>query len=210
MKMSSVTTTTGKKELDTLDIIYKSAKKIELITESMMDKLRKEQEEEKVELNINDILKNELQMLEGNLEFKHGVQKEIILSEYIPNIYGVYNNFSQALANIIQNSLDSMYGRDNKNLKIRTTLDDENIIVQISDSGCGIREENINKLFDPFYTSKPKTVDDGSDEPKGTGLGLYSCYNMLKPYKAKFRVSSQVDIGTTFEIAIPVEINQKK
>lgn len=208
MKMKGMSSET--KELDTLDIIYKSAKKIELITESLMDKLRKEQEEERVEININDILRNELQILEGNLEFKHEVDKEIILSDYIPEIYGVYNNLSQAIANIIQNALDSMYGRDNKSLRIRTTLGEESIIIQITDTGCGIREENINKLFDPFYTSKPKIIEDDSNEPKGTGLGLYSCYNMLKPYKAKFRVSSQVNIGTTFEIAIPVDINQKK
>ena len=208
MKMAGGTTNV--KSLDTMDIIYKSAKKIELITDSMMDKLRKEQDEEKVELNINEVLRNELQILEGNLEFKHNVQKEINLSDYIPSIFGVYNNFSQAFANIIQNALDSMYGRKNKSLKVRTTMDDENIIVQITDTGCGIREENINKLFDPFYTSKPKTVENGSNEPKGTGLGLYSCYNMLKPYKAKFHVSSQVDIGTTFDITIPIEFNRKK
>jgi PAS domain S-box-containing protein len=200
----------GAKGLDTLEIIYASAKKIEMITESLMDKLRKEQEEEKQELSINDILKNELQILEGNLEFKHNVAKEINLSEYIPSIYGVYNSFSQAFANIIQNALDAMYKRTEKRLKIRTLLDDGHIKVYISDTGCGISEENINKLFDPFYTSKPKVVKDDSDEPRGTGLGLYSCYNMLKPYKAKFHVSSQIYVGTTFEISIPVEINQKK
>ena len=197
-------------KLDVLNIIQTSAKKIELITDSMMDKLRKEQDEKKVELNINDVLKNELEILKSNLVFKHSIEKDINLSEYIPNIWGVYNNFSQAFANIIQNAMDSMYGKEEKVLKVKTILDDDRIIISIIDSGCGIKKENISKLFDPFYTSKPKSVPDDSDEPKGTGLGLYSCYNMLKPYKIKLHVTSQLQLGTTFDIVIPVKINQIK
>ncbi len=198
----------GNNELDNLDIIYSSTKKIESITESMMISLRKEKDENIQEIDINEVLQNEIGLLQSNLDFKHYVNKEINLADNLPTILGVYNNFSQAFANIIQNALDAMYDVKEKNLSISSQLVDDNILVKIADSGCGIEKENIDKLFDPFYTSKPKERKPGSDEPRGTGLGLYSCYNMLKPYKVKIDVDSKVNEGTTFNLYFPVQENQ--
>ncbi len=198
----------GNNDLDNLDIIYNSTKKIEFITESMMVSLRKEKDENIQEIDINDVLQNEINLLQSNLEFKHYVNKEINLAESIPTILGVYNNFSQAFANIIQNALDAMYDRKEKNLSISSQVIDSNILVEISDSGCGIEKENLDRLFDPFYTSKPKEREPGSKAPRGTGLGLYSCYNMLKPYNVKIDVDSRVNRGTTFKLYFPIKVNQ--
>ncbi len=198
----------GNNEMNNLDVIYKSTKKIEDITESMMANLRKEKEENKQKININQILENELEMLNSNLDFKHNVKKEIQLSPNIPDIFGVYNHFSQSLANIIQNALDAMYDRDQKILTVTTDVVKNKITVVISDTGCGIEKENMNKLFDPFYSSKPTEKRENDEQPTGTGLGLYSCYNMLKPYQAKINVKSKPNMGTTFEITFPIEVNQ--
>jgi len=198
----------GSNDLDNMEIIQASARRIQNITESMMIKLSKESDEEKQEININEIFINELEMLQANLEFKYSVNTEIDYGEHIPMIFGVYNNFSQAFSNIIQNAIDAMFKREVKKIKIKTRYENDIITVEISDTGCGIKEENIDKIFDPFFTSKPKINEDKSKEPTGTGLGLYSCYNMLKPYNTKIDVKSEVDVGTTFIISIPVEINQ--
>ena len=198
----------GSKDLDNMEIIMGSAKKIQKITDSMMVKLRKESDEEKQEININEIFINEFEMLQANFDFKYSIKTETDLGENIPSIFGVYNNFSQAFSNIIQNSIDAMFDQDEKNLKIKTWYENDTTFIEISDTGCGIKKENIDKLFNPFYTSKPKIKDEKSKAPTGTGLGLYSCYNMLKPYYAKIDVKSKVGVGTSFIITLPVEINQ--
>jgi PAS domain S-box-containing protein len=196
------------KDSEKVEMIKNAGKKIEKITESMMTKLKREQEESRQPVNLNQLLKNELEIMKGDLKFKNEIEREYNFCEEMPDIMGVYNNFSQALTNIINNAMDSMYGRQEKKLSISTKVKDGKIIISIKDTGCGIEKKNIEKLFDPFYTSKPVSVPEGSDEPRGTGLGLYSCYNMLKPYKAKFNIHSEMDKGTDFEVQIPVKVNQ--
>ncbi|MBN2280475.1 MAG: PAS domain S-box protein [Candidatus Marinimicrobia bacterium] len=198
----------GSNDLDNMEIIQSSARKIQKITDSMMVKLRKESDEEKQEISINELFMNELEMLQANLDFKYNVTTETYFAEKIPMIFGVYNHFSQAFGNIIQNAIDAMYSSEEKKLTIRTSYVKDMITIEISDTGYGIKEENLEKLFDPFFTTKPKTNDDKSKAPTGTGLGLYSCYNLLKPYSAKIDVRSELGAGTTFIISIPVEINQ--
>ncbi|MCF7885038.1 MAG: PAS domain S-box protein [Candidatus Marinimicrobia bacterium] len=194
---------------DKINMIKNAAKRIQNITDSMMTKLRKQQDESKQNINLNELLKNELEIMKGDLNFKHKIEKEYNFCDNMPEIRGVYNDFSQALTNIINNAVDSMYDQEEKKLRVATQVKDDHIYINIEDTGCGIEKENIPKLFDPFYTSKPKSVPEGSEEPKGTGLGLYSCYNMLKPYEAKFNVHSEVNKGTNFEVIIPVQINQE-
>ncbi|MCJ8312971.1 MAG: ATP-binding protein [Pseudomonadales bacterium] len=69
-------------------------------------------------------------------------------------------------------------------------------IISIIDNGCGIKEENIVKLFDPFFTSKPVG--------EGTGLGLSISYGIIKSHKGKIEVTSKIGLGTTFKISLPM------
>jgi len=71
----------------------------------------------------------------------------------------------------------------------------DNIHIEITDTGTGIREENINKIFDAFFTTK-----DGVKDP---GLGLSVCYGFIKDHGGDIRVSSKWGSGTTFTIILP-------
>ena len=74
-------------------------------------------------------------------------------------------------------------------------MKDENPVITVSDNGAGITEENMNKVFSPFFTTKPVG--------KGTGLGLSVCYGIIKEMGGEMRVESEKDRGTVFTINLP-------
>ncbi len=181
--------------------IIAQANKMNDIIKNMMYKGRQEQNIKKQPIDISYLLTQELQFLEADQNFKHKIEKIFILDESLPKIEGIYSDFSQGLLNIIKNALDSMYHSPKKQLKVRTFAQENYICIEIGDTGCGIETENLDKIFSPFFTTKPIAAND--DTPTGTGLGLSSAYNLLQPYQAKFEIVSKKQEGTTFIIRIP-------
>ncbi len=194
-------------EDETKKLIIKQAEKIDKILDTMMIKCRKGQESDATDLDLNELLTTELDFLETDHYFKHEIQKDYQFAESLPLIKGVYSDFSQGLINIIQNAIDSMYKSDKKVLKVKTYFDNEKIGIDISDTGCGIKKENLSKLFSPFFTTKLHYTDKKTDSPRGTGLGLFSSYQILKPYGVTIDVDSGINNGTTFRLKIPANKN---
>ena len=77
-----------------------------------------------------------------------------------------------------------------------TASDAENVRIEIADSGTGIKQEHLKKIFDSFFTTK--------DSVKGVGLGLSVCYGFIKDHGGDIKVKSKVNSGTTFTITFPV------
>ncbi len=98
-----------------------------------------------------------------------------------------------ALLNIVINAIEAMNNYEGR-LFIALIEEEENAVVVISDNGCGISEENICKLFEPYFTQKRN----------GVGLGLTFTLNILQAHKATVDVSSIPDVSTTFTITIPL------
>jgi two-component system NtrC family sensor kinase len=82
------------------------------------------------------------------------------------------------------------------NLNVKTSADSKNIAIELSDTGVGIKEEHIKKIFDSFFTTK--------DSVKGVGLGLSVCYGFVKDHGGDIQVRSQPGEGTTFTITFPI------
>lgn len=97
-----------------------------------------------------------------------------------------------AFINIIINAVEAMQGKEER-LDIIIETQNSQHLVKISDKGCGISEENLSRLFEPYFTSKRN----------GLGLGLAATLNILQSHKANIEVNSTVDIGTTFTITFP-------
>ena len=85
---------------------------------------------------------------------------------------------------------------DGGTLSVKTMAKAVNIQVEISDTGIGIREENIGKIFDTFFTTK--------DSVKDVGLGLSVCYGFIKEHGGDIKVSSKRSSGTTFTVILPI------
>jgi len=196
-------------ENKSLDPILSQAKEITRILDTMMIKCRKEQESDKTEIELNNLLKTELDFLETDLDFKHKIKKDYQFADNLPTVTGVYSDFSQGLINIINNATDAMFQSADKILSVRTHYDSNTIFIDIKDTGCGINKESIPKLFDPFFTTKAYHSKKRSAEPKGTGLGLFSSYQILKPYGVLFDIESEINKGTTVHIKIPYDNHPK-
>ncbi|MGA1874591.1 MAG: response regulator [bacterium] len=180
--------------------IYSAAHKMYMIISNMLSKARKEHSQKKEKINLNRILTEELDFFEADLEFKHQVEKKLEFVEHLPEIEGVYTDLSQCFSNLIKNALDAMQGSKEKKLIIKTGWDSQHIFVEITDSGCGIESEDLPRLFEPFFSTKSERDEHGL---KGTGLGLYSSYQLLKPYGVTFDIKSKVGQGTTFRVLFP-------
>jgi CheY-like chemotaxis protein len=142
----------------------------------------------------------------------------IILEENIDsglhNIIGNSTEIYQILLNLCVNAKESIEGKGKIILSASNLLvDDANIIkyplldrgkfvkFSVSDTGTGIEEENISKIFDPYFSTKQKDT--------GSGLGLYVTYGIIKAHKGHIDVTSRKGIGTTFDVYLPVFEPQK-
>ena len=88
---------------------------------------------------------------------------------------------------------------DTGTITISTSAFKDRIEVTINDTGCGIKDEDIDKIFDPFYTTKPVG--------KGTGLGLSVSYGIIQQHGGDIKCESEEGIGTTFTILLPLNQN---
>jgi len=82
---------------------------------------------------------------------------------------------------------------DGGDLSVRVTPEDDSIIIEISDSGKGVSADVLEKIFEPFYTTKDK----------GTGLGLAIVFNIVNKHNGRIAIQSEAGKGTTFRITLP-------
>ncbi|MEG4811074.1 hybrid sensor histidine kinase/response regulator [Microcoleus sp. F8-D3] len=184
--------------------IFQAVTKINQIMDTLMMKSRNEQKQDLHPVNINDLVQREIQLLEGNLYFKNKIRKKCFYDEQITSIPLIYSYLSQVFYNLINNAMDAMWEKKSREITIVTRQDDSNIYMDIADTGCGISPEDLSKIFDPFYTSKPpKGEEKAEGEPTGTGLGLYTCIELLKPFHGEIAISSNVGQGSVFTVVLP-------
>ena len=184
--------------------ILQAITKVNQIMDTLMVKSRKEQKQDLQAVNINELVQREIQLLEGHLYFKNKIKKKYFYDENIANIPLIYSYISQVFYNLVNNAMDAMWDKKIRELTIVTRQDESKIYMDIADTGCGIAPENLSKIFDPFYTSKPpKGEEQKEGEPTGTGLGLYTCIELLKPFNGQIGISSNLGKGSIFTVVLP-------
>ena len=119
------------------------------------------------------------------------IQIEFYWGENVPQINGDANQMKQAFYNLVRNALQAM--PSGGRLTIRCSADDAFVMLSVSDSGCGINPENMQKIFKPFFTTKDS----------GTGLGLMIVERIVREHGGSLAVDSKENNGTTFTISLP-------
>ena len=153
------------------------------------------------EINVNRLIEEEALFWEMMPEFKYKITRNIQLDESIPPILGNPIQIKQILDNVIKNAIDAMEKSNEKQLMIETGIKDKFIFIKISDSGEGISESDLSRVFVPGFTTKPLG--------KGTGLGLASVKTMVESYSGKIDIQSDKDKGTTVTICLPVNVKSE-
>jgi len=153
----------------------------------------KPDEETKQPSDINNILDEILLLHEKQLR-EHSITLSVFLGENLGPVYASKNQLRQVFLNMIANARDAM--PEGGTLTVVTRAVEGTIQIEFSDTGTGIGEENLQKIFDAFFTTK--------DSIKGVGLGLSVCYGFIKDHGGDIRVESRTDSGATFTITLPV------
>ena len=103
------------------------------------------------------------------------------------------NALQHILFNLVFNAIDAL--PDGGEIEVKVNQDSDWVIFQVSDNGSGIKQEDLEKVFNPFYTTKAPD--------RGTGLGLYVVYNLVQQLRGSISVESQLGIGTAFTVKLP-------
>lgn len=149
-------------------------------------------------VNIYELITNVTKLLTVKPEFQ-GVEIKINSQSNLLEIEADSDQLKQVFLNILTNAAEALENSSVKRIYIEIRKKDNSIVVEISDTGCGIPQENMNKLFTPFFTTKKMG--------KGTGLGLAITYGIIKMHKGEITVNSTIGKGTTFTINLPMKVN---
>jgi two-component system, NtrC family, sensor kinase len=149
------------------------------------------------EINLNKVISDTLALLEHQLKVAH-VKVKRELCDQLPPIHGNAGRLQQVFLNLFLNAKDAMAGGGE--LKI-STQNGEFVSVRVTDTGSGIAQEHIQRIYDPFFTTKTSPKE---GQPRGTGLGLSVTYGIIQEHAGKIRVDSRPGEGTTFTLDFPL------
>ena len=131
-----------------------------------------------------------LKLLNGELENLR-ISVNVDIDALLPTVYADSNLLKQLYFNILHNAMEAMDGGGN--ISIRASADDDFVKISFADTGCGIDEEGMSKLFKPYYTTKTG----------GHGLGMTIIQAIVRAHGGKIDVESKPNIGTTVTVALP-------
>ncbi len=151
------------------------------------------------DVNVNDVVTQTVTFLD-NMARINNIKIETDLQPDLPIIAGDQAKLQQVFLNLINNAMDAI-GKDGR-VQVRTGSGNAHITVDVRDDGPGIPKDLQKKIFDPFFTTK--------QTGKGTGLGLYICFDLVRNMGGTIRLESREGEGSTFSVALPVVPPQKK
>jgi PAS domain S-box-containing protein len=161
--------------------------------------LLKKSEPEMKPIDINTLIHETVVLIDTDLKVRNNNLKTDLQAN-LPVIDGDRIQLQQVLLNLISNSFDAIEsGQGAREMLIRTSCrDQETILVEVVDSGCGIPEQNLSKLFGHFFTSKPD----------GLGMGLSISRSIVEAHGGKLEMKNNAGVGATFYFTLPA--NRKK
>lgn len=125
-----------------------------------------------------------------HIEIKTDIQRDL------PQIQADEDRLKQVLLNLCLNALQAMENPGVLTLKMYSDDADKEIVIEVADTGCGINQEDLSDIFEPYFTTKLS----------GTGLGLAIVHNIVKAHKGRIEVASNTGAGTVFKIFLPKRI----
>ncbi|MGZ0079282.1 ATP-binding protein [Methylomonas sp. ZR1] len=140
--------------------------------------------------NLEAGLDSTLNVVWNEIKYKADVVKEY---GGIPEINCIASQLNQVFMNLLINAVQAI--EDHGRITIRTAYDEQNVWVEVEDTGKGIKPEQLGKIFDPFFTTKSVGM--------GTGLGLSLSYGIVKKHNGRIEVKSELGKGTCFRVCLP-------
>ena len=180
--------------LEDFDKIISESQEGTLRVKTIIQNLKDFSHMDKGELVLADInkgIESTLNIVWNELKYKASVIKEY---GAIPQIQCFPQQLNQVFMNLLVNAAQAIETKGE--IRIKTYQTEKSVVVEISDTGVGIPEENLKHIFEPFFTTK--------EVGKGTGLGLSVVYGIIQKHRGKIEVESQVKKGSTFRVILPM------
>jgi len=150
------------------------------------------------DVDMNDLLSAIVDSMSLQLQ-KRNAQIELDLKAKYSMVSGDELHLSNVIFNLLDNA--NKYSPENPQIKISTFTAGKNLVIQVADKGIGMSKDQLSKIFDQFYRIPTGNLHD----VKGFGLGLSYVNNIIKRLQGTIRVKSEKDIGSEFEISLPLK-----
>ena len=189
----------GTEDAEDLDLVIRETKRCAAIIRRLLDFAR-----EKVPVNgffnLNQVVEDTARFVERPASL-HQIEIITKLDATLPQIWGDADLIKQVVMNLLVNAQQAMDKEGRISVETRSitpsdTNEHQAVEISVRDNGCGIPQANLQRIFDPFFTSK--------EVGKGTGLGLSVSYGIVKAHGGKISVESTVGEGTVFHVQLPV------
>ncbi|GAB4337844.1 MAG: hypothetical protein Kow0037_21260 [Calditrichia bacterium] len=179
-----------------LEGIKKGIDRIKSVISSLKDYARKERQTSSRHLSVNEVVESSLSLLNPLLK-QHQPELLLELSPDLPTVPGNFVRLEQVCVNLLQNAVQWKKDCEKLWLQIKTTLLSSGKLIglYIQDNGQGIPEEDLNKIFEPFFTNRR--------EKGGTGLGLSVSYQIVRQHGGLLKAWSRPGLGSRFLLALP-------
>lgn len=185
---------------DSIDQITVQISRCAEITQAIL-KFGRQSEPRPQEIDLRNFIP-EITGMVSNKASVHGIVLEQDLAENTPMIHGDPTQLQQVLLNLYNNAMDAIieqHGNFGGRLVVQAVPEENGQVkIRVEDNGCGVSPENLEKIFSPFFTTKPVG--------KGTGLGLSVCYGIINDMGGMMEISSKKGTGTTFTIRLPAAV----
>lgn len=192
--------TVGNLELirDSVEQIGHQIDRCKKITQGLL-KFARKSDTTLAQVSVQPLISEVVNMIEHRAELQ-GVR---IVQKYDPDLPYVLtdsNQLQQVFLNLLNNALYALKERDSGEIRISAERDNNDIAIALADNGCGIPPDCLEKIFLPFFTTKPVG--------QGTGLGLSTSYGIVERLGGRIFVASEVNAGTVFTIRLPLAAPQ--
>jgi len=162
----------------------------------VMDRIRalvKKAPPQKDSLGINEVIREVIALTSREME-KNGISAQTQLAENLPAIQGDRVQLQQVILNLLINAIEAMGGMSEgpRELLISTAKTDPGVLISVQDSGPGLTPESIERLFEPFYTTKPG----------GLGIGLSICRSIIEAHGGRLWASANEPRGAVFQFTL--------
>ncbi|MBO4393698.1 MAG: GHKL domain-containing protein, partial [Spirochaetales bacterium] len=149
--------------------------------------------------NVNDIVKKTVDVIKAELKEK-GISLKMHLAVSLPKVLADSTLIQQSILNLVKNAIQAMpEGKKDPEISISTFIEGDMVKISVADNGCGMTEEQMSKIFEPYYTTKSS----------GTGLGLTVLFKIMKQHEGDVTVRSTPGAGSEFTLQIPVPSSER-
>jgi two-component system, NtrC family, sensor kinase len=184
-----------------LDLIEESALRCKRIVESLLKFSRHSKVEDRRHFELSKCVEDAAVLFKAQLKSNPRVTLELNLAAGLPKLFGDPAQLSQVVLNLLQNGLQALPHAEGT-LKIDTGREGDRCFFAVSDSGTGIEERHLPRIFEPSFTTKPPG--------EGTGLGLSIAYRIVQDHGGVFQVDTQVGHGSRFTVFLPIPLQLER